>query len=574
MASKLETDLQILKQAQERGRVSTLGAYFRLSGPGWLQSAITLGGGSLASSLYLGVLAGPALLWLQPLAMILGIIMLSAIGYVTLSTGQGPFRAINTHVNPVLGWGWALAVAAANIVFCLPQYSLAHGVLTQNLFSSVLGEAGWMRSQFDAESWMGMNASKLVIVIVIFCLTTFVTWSYDRGGWGLKLYETMLKFMVGLIVVCFVGVVIVLTRSGEGIDWETIGRGFIPDFRKLFAPSDTFLPLLDAIGGAGDSARQFWESQIVSQQRDVMISAAATAVGINMTFLFAYSMLRKGWTKEFRGLAIFDLATGMFIPFVLATSSVVIASASQFHAKLAGGFVVDEAALSVTAPPKFEKKYLALISQRPRSESIAAKPSLAEQKLAATLVRRDASDLALSLEPLTGRLIADITFGVGVLAMTISTITLLMLISGFVFCEILGLPHGGWPHRIGTLLAGVGGMLGPFLWGSEKATFYLAVPTSVFGFTLMPLAYLTFFLLMNQKSLLREEAPRRFKRIVWNVLMGVSAITATVASVTMIWVKAGYAGIVAVAAFVLLAVLVQINRYNNAKRVPGPDESA
>lgn len=35
-----------------------LPVYLRLSGPGWLQSAITLGGGSLAGSLYLGVIGG------------------------------------------------------------------------------------------------------------------------------------------------------------------------------------------------------------------------------------------------------------------------------------------------------------------------------------------------------------------------------------------------------------------------------------------------------------------------------------------------------------------------------------
>ena len=52
--------------------------YSKLSGPGWLQSAITLGGGSLAGSLYLGVLGGPSLLWLQPLAMLLGVVMLAA----------------------------------------------------------------------------------------------------------------------------------------------------------------------------------------------------------------------------------------------------------------------------------------------------------------------------------------------------------------------------------------------------------------------------------------------------------------------------------------------------------------
>ena len=108
-------DRELLAAAEAAGGWKKYKTFMRLSGPGWLQSAITLGGGSLAGSLYLGVLGGMTMLWLQPLAMILGIIMLSAIGYVTLSTGERPFRAINKHVNPVLGWTYRLVHAAVLI---------------------------------------------------------------------------------------------------------------------------------------------------------------------------------------------------------------------------------------------------------------------------------------------------------------------------------------------------------------------------------------------------------------------------------------------------------------------------
>ena len=103
---------------------------------------LRLGGGSLASSLFLGILGGFSLLWVQPLAMMLGIVMLSAIGYVTLSTQERPFEAVRVHVNPVLAWGWILAVAAANIVWCLPQYALANEVLSQNLLPGLFGDQG------------------------------------------------------------------------------------------------------------------------------------------------------------------------------------------------------------------------------------------------------------------------------------------------------------------------------------------------------------------------------------------------------------------------------------------------
>ena len=54
-----------LNAAHEGGVFKTLLTYARLSGPGWLQSAITLGGGSLAGALFLGVLTGTRLLWVQ-----------------------------------------------------------------------------------------------------------------------------------------------------------------------------------------------------------------------------------------------------------------------------------------------------------------------------------------------------------------------------------------------------------------------------------------------------------------------------------------------------------------------------
>ena len=583
--SKLDSDRQRLAAAQEAGFMPTLGAYFKMSGPGWLQSAITLGGGSLGSSLYLGVIAGYSMMWVQPLAMILGIVMLSAIGYVTVVTGERPFRAINEHVNPVLGWGWALAVAAANIVWCLPQYSLADGAFSQNLLPGLLhNKTGsltlWASKTFPDNAFLSGYLDELVVALPILILATIVTWSYDRGGRGLKIFETILKIMVALIVLSFAAVVVTLSMSEAGLPWGQIMGGFVPNFSGFFAPADSFTPLLDNIGPVGDATREFWSDYIVSQQQDVIISAAATAVGINMTFLFAYSLLRKGWTSEFSGLIKFDLATGMLIPFMLATSFVVIASASQFHTQPPKSFTIDgdQANRNASDAKGFDK--VIADSKRKENENLSTSLSVAEKVLAATLIKRDSDKLAAALAPVTdanqgsdeaaeaaaqgrNRSLADYIFGFGVLAMTFSTITILMLISGFVFTEILGLPPGGWPHRIGTLLAGVGGALGPFVW--SKASAYLVVPTSVFGFVLLPLAYLTFFLLMNQKSLLGDKAPTGFRRLVWNVMMLISASVATAGSIYMANKKAGLNGILAIAAFTLLAILVHFYRRNSKK---------
>jgi Mn2+/Fe2+ NRAMP family transporter len=603
--SQAERDRQLLINAQQKGGLPVLGAYFRLSGPGWIASAITLGGGSLASSLYLGVLGGYSLMWLQPFAMILGVIMLGAIGYVTLSTGERPFGAINNHVNPVLGWGWALAVVAANIIWCMPQFSLAHGVLSQNLFVGYLGDNGpivdWACSVvgtdrtgaemtldqgFNIWAWVALRANKFAISLVILIVCTVITWSYDRGGWGLRIYETVLKLIVAMIVLCFLGVVITLSMSDDPLKWGEIMRGLIPDFTQIFTPAATFEPLLNAVGAEGSVARDFWAAKIVAEQRDVMISAAATAVGINMTFMFPYTMLRKGWTKEFRGLAIFDLSTGMFIPYILATGCVVIAAASQFHTKVAEGFKVEmsgETVVAIETPQEGGKlgAYDKLLAARNDYEVTAqdgtvvqlagSEVSVAEQHLAACLVRRDAMDLAKSLSPLTGPIIANIVFGLGVLGMVLSTISILMLISGFVFAEIWGCRPGGVAHKVGTMIAGVGGAMWPVFWAGQSK-FYLAVVTSVFGFVLLPFAYVTFVLVMNSSSLLGAERPRGARLAIWNILMIFAASVASVGAVYMIWVKAEWKGIAAVVAFVFLAVCVAINRYNSARQKGPKDE--
>ena len=550
--AKIEEQRQMILDAAKEGTGAKLWAYTKLSGPGWLQSAITLGGGSLSGSLYLGILAGFSLMWLQPLAMILGVIMLSAIGYVALSTKERPFVAVRRHVNPALGWGWAIATMMANLVWCMPQFALGSAALQQNLatgyFSGVESIAG-----LSVE-----NSKDLITVFMLFIPAGIVVWFYDSGGWGIRLFEIILKIMVGVVVLSFFGVVLKMATSGDGLAWGEILSGFIPDPSVLFKPSEAFSDALSRSSNA-----EYWTNLIMKDQRDVMITAAATAVGINMTFLLPYSMLQRGWDKDFRGLAMFDLSTGLFVPFLLATSCVVIASASQFHGKPAAGLLseVDSQGKAVSAPAGIKSGYEKLISGRldhevatnekiETTEEAEAIVTDGDREIAATLVRRDAFDLSRALEPLfagtpvesevakapAGKPLGHYLFGVGVLGMAVSTIIILMLINGFVVCEMLNLPSRGLPHRLGCLMAGCTGALGPFLWRGD-AKFWLAVPTSVFGFMLLPIAYITFFCLMNSESLLGENRPQGAKRLRWNLAMGIAAGLATFGSGWTLWSK-------------------------------------
>lgn len=547
------SDSELLKSVATQPLAKRLPVYLRLSGPGWLQSAITLGGGSLAGSLYLGVIGGFGLLWLQPLAMLMGIVMLSAIGYVTLATGKRPLEAINEHVNPVLGYGWAVASLVASMVWAMPQYSLSIGVLQQNLLPGLLG----------AEGALGDFWGKLVPTVLILVFSTYITWNYGRGGRGVKIYETTLKAMVLLIVLCFTGVVLRVTFSPAGLDWGAVLAGFIPDFTALWRPAGAFAPLIAA---TDPSHHAYWTEFLVAKQRDIIATAAATAVGINMTFLFPYSILRRGWGKEFNGLLRFDLATGMFIPFTLATSFVVIAAASQFYGTAQPGLVPtdDPVAAVAKASPGQVREFNGLLAGLERNVAAAgstAAISAADRQLAATLVTRDAFHLAAALTPLTGPFIGNIVFGLGVLGMTLSTITILMLISGQVVCAIFRQEQTGWTFRLGSLAA-VTGALGPFIW--SQAAFYLAVPTSVFALILLPIAYLSFFLLLNQRKLLGDAFPQGRRRFAWNLLMGVTLAVVVGASGFMLVAKGGTPGLVAAGVFLGAAVVAHFLRRRSA----------
>ena len=506
----MKIDREELARATEAGGWEKYKTFAKLSGPGWLQSAITLGGGSLAGALFLGVIGGYSILWVQLLAMILGVIMLCAISYITLSTGRSPFEAMRNEINPVLAWGWLIATLLANLVWALPQYSLAYGAVSQNLFPEAFADGG--------------NGSKFLVSGIIFLSVTAITLCYGNEGVGIKIYEWVLKGIVAGIVLCFMGVVLKISTSAE--DFNLLGAlsGFIPDLSILWQPAEVFLPILEKIEQA--DLRAFWTEEIINTQRMRMVGAAATAVGINMTFLLPYSMLSKKWGKEHRGLAIFDLSTGMVIPYVLAVSCVVIASAYMFHGQPYDGLLEEKDGQVVLVESSAGiNDFNKLIDRRKNTVegSASLEVGQAETKLAAMLVPRNTANFAKSLSALSGDAsFSNMIFGLGVLAMALSTISILCLISGFVFCEALGTEHGGTVHKAG-ILTGLFGVFWPVFWdGGSKA--YLAVVTSTFGYVLFPIASLAFFLMMNSSRLLKEDLPKGNSRLVWNLLLGTSLL--------------------------------------------------
>lgn len=534
MSSSTHQDREILSNAN--GPLGKLGAFLKLSGPGWLQSAITLGGGSLGGALYLGVLGGNQMLWLQAVSIVIGVIMLSAIAYVTLSIPIRPYQAINQYINPVLGAGWITATILANMIFILPQFSLCFDALEKNLLNGVISDS--MTTQIWVSALMAILA--LAAVIMSF-----------KPGLMSRLFDIILKVIVGLIVICFVFVVIYLTRT-NALDWSQIWRGFIPDFRQWNQPATDIATL---INGLPEQWQTFWGANILQTQRQVIISTTATAVGINMTFLLPYSMIARGWDKPFRGLARWDLITAMAIPFILVTSCIVLSSANAFHGKADEAFLsqdpvmVQESNLFAGAMGVLEKRMLADQGDDALSEinamptetdeqkaaqksareqkiaAFAASLAPAERKLAATLVKPNTSQLAKSLEPLLGQRNANLVFGLGAFAMGFSTIIILMLINGYAVAEIFGGYSNTLLRSAGALLAAIAGFSWIWLWAGQSKT-WLIIVASTFAAILLPIAYFAFFLLMNNKQLLGKEKPQGYRMWIWNILMAIGVLGA------------------------------------------------
>ena len=514
-----------LETAEAQGFGSAVKVYAKYSGPGWVQSAITLGGGSLSGALFLGILGGTSLLWLQLIAIIMGVIMLSAISYITLSTGKKPFQAINEHINPALGWGWIIATITANMLWCMPQFSLCFAALQKNLVGDSIGDT---------------TGTKIGVSIVILAVAFFFLKLNESGSKAGKYFDIFLKVLVAGIVLSFFAVVVSLSGSGQ-IQWGAIFKGFIPNPGHWTTPAGDIAMLLQSLPQA---AQDHWSEAVVKQQRAIMIGAAATAVGINMTFLLPYNLLSKGWNKSFRGLSRFDLCTAMAIPYILATSCVVIASASMFHGKVDEQLASNDPTIIQTSDNYGAVKDMILAKAAKvdgaNTEGISDEDALAlvagtpveERKIASSLVKRNAFQLSAALSPVLGEPKANLVFGLGIFGMGFSTIIILMLINGYAFCELFGKPQGGSTHLAGCLVAGVCGAIWPLVWDGP-AKLWLAILVSAFGMMLLPIAYSTFFLMMNSDKIMGDEKPKATLPI-WNILMGVSVIGAFIAAGTAV----------------------------------------
>lgn len=410
----------------------------RLGGPGWLQGAMTLGGGSAITSLTLGAVFGYEFLWVQPVAMLIGCVMLFALAHQTLSTGERPYHAMRAHISGSLAWLWAFAALGSSIVWGFSHYPLAAGMLEEAV--DVL--AGFRLSAAGQEVWREAYLFGLAVAVWALCAAT--AWGYAGGGAGgqryVRLFEHGIKLLSGLIIVSFAWVVWAAASRGE-IDWLQALWGLVPHS----LPQDAF--------GV-----------------TTLMAALGTAVGINMTFVYGYTLLRRGWGRQERSLARYDIILGLVLPYLLVTGLITLAAAAAMH----GG------ALEL-------------------AERIS--PAQAGQMF-----------VAAGLGDLAGRVV----FPLGVLGMAAGSLVMHMLTCGAAAGEMFGWKEGSAAYRWACLLP-TPAVLGVFLWTTLGP--YVILPVAAFTGVLLPIAYLGWLALNNSAAFMGADRPRGVRALLYNAAM-------------------------------------------------------
>jgi manganese transport protein len=441
--TKLQREIAELQALEHQPFPSRAVGYLKRTGPGLLQSAMTLGAGSAVASVVAGASFGYQLLWVQPVAMFLGVFMLAALGNVVLTKGERPYRAFGRELHPLLPLLWGVATIVASVIWHFPQYGLAAGAARD--LADMAGVVVQTTGTDGQHAFTGAGyAVSFGVGFLLLGISIFTTWNYGSRGRGIRIYEWFLRGVILLVILAFATVVI-----ATGVNWSELFRGLF--LFQMPRSADGLQTVLGAIGAA---------------------------VGINMTFLYGYSLLAKGWGKEHKTLSRWDLGVSMFTPFVLVTSLIIIAMANTIY-----------------------------------------NPALGD------VVRTDLRpvDAAKALGPVMGDNLGRLVFNLGFIAMTCGAISAHMVVCGFTMCEMFKLEYTVTRYRLFTLVPVVG------ILGVVSATpLWLPVVASAICFTMLPIAYLTFLIMNNRRSYLGDAVGRGWKRVAFNVVLALAVALSVV----------------------------------------------
>lgn len=279
---ELEAEVRALERLKRKPPWLRFFGYLKLGGPGFMDSALTLGAGTLTAAMLSGATFGYKTMWLLWVAMGLGVFMMAAMARFTC---RGGFRIIQvqnrTHSWVVGSLMTALVgTAAVAVIFNFGQYSIG-----AHLMESLT-------------PLMGFTFPRQINWVVYMALTSWLILSYGRRGRrGIALVENFMKLSIGVMLLCF-GACLVLV----GVDWEGFFRGIV-------------IPWLPS-GVKG---------------LDLFVASSAAAIGVMDWVFFHYAGLARGWGCRHESQARFDIGVGLFLPFIIVNYLVIGVFAGTLH---------------------------------------------------------------------------------------------------------------------------------------------------------------------------------------------------------------------------------------------------
>ncbi len=514
---KLTQEKEHLRELESKPFFTRSLGYIKMTGPGLLQSAMTLGAGSAAASVLAGASFGYKMLWVQPVAMFFGVMMFAALSNVVLTTKEKPYSGFMRELGGV--WGglkilvflWAFSSIMASVIWHFPQYGLASGsarsivqqfaptkapveegveldVESKNVYIEVDGvrvqrkaeiQDNWKMlkdEKIEKRSWFGFGAVELNkdtgkpemttqytpfgyavsfgAGLLILVINITVVFNYGRGGVGIRIYEWFLRGMICLVFLTFLLVVIL---NFHEIKWLEIFRGF-----------------------TGYYAYETLVTNYKPNTITMVLGMLGATVGINMTFMYPYSLLKKNWGSEHKTLAKWDLGMTMFLPFTIITSLIIVgmtvSGIYDGNDDVRTGFLPLQAATAL------------------QTEWISEK-------------------------------VATIIFCGGLFGMVCGAISAHMTCCGFVMCEMFGLEHTTRRFRLFALTPTIG-----FFGVIVNLPFWFPVAASAVCLTMLPIAYLIFLIMSNRRSYIGDAVGKGWKRIVFNILLVGALLLAIIGS--------------------------------------------
>lgn len=274
-----------LHELNQKPFLQRTAGYIKLSGPGFMNAAFTLGAGSFASSVTLGAAYGYDMLWIPLYSFTIGIFMLALAARFVTQTTVPVIKAQDQYHGKFFG-SFATGLVAcfiASIVYSFGQYALGSDALT-SLFKV-----------------LNLNIPKSVSWIFLVAVSVPLSLMYGSGEnpKGVRFVENAMKVMIGIMLVVF-GAVLCVT----GINLPAMVKGLL--IPKLPSGLDGII---------------------------MMIGSLTATIGVMDWMLFNNGMISRGYSEEHERLGRFDAFFGGLLPVTLILSFVSIAFAEAFSGK-------------------------------------------------------------------------------------------------------------------------------------------------------------------------------------------------------------------------------------------------